>query len=121
MRDLTVVLPVLNEEQNLPAALASVGGVARIVVVDSGSTDRTAAIARSAGAEVVQFRYDGSGPKKKAWILSELPISTAWTMLLDAAERVPAALWAEIDEVLEHSSPARGYYVDRELHFMGRV
>lgn len=121
MRDLTVVLPVLNEEQNLPAVLESVKGVRRVVVVDSGSTDATVDIATHAGAEVVQFDYEPGGPKKKAWLLSELEITTRWVLLLDADERIPASLWAEIDAVLTDPETASGYYVDRELHFMGRV
>lgn len=121
MRNVTVVLPVLNEEQNLPAALESVTGVRRVVVVDSGSTDATATIATQAGADVVQFAYKPGGPKKKAWLLRELQITTDWVLLLDADERVPPSLWAEIDAVLSDPNPAAGYYVDRQLHFMGRV
>lgn len=115
----TVVLPVLNEERNLAAALESVRWSPQVIVVDSGSTDRTVAIAQSFGAQVVQFHYDGSGPKKKNWALRHLDFAHEWVLLLDADERVPAALRDEIARAVA-ADEADGYYLDRDLHFMGR-
>lgn len=116
---LTVLLPVLNEELNLPAALASVAWAEQVIVVDSYSTDATAAIARAAGAEVVQFDYAGVGPKKKAWAQANAPIRNEWVLVLDADERVTGALRAEIETAI--AIPDRdGYYIDREFVFMGR-
>jgi glycosyltransferase involved in cell wall biosynthesis len=117
---LTVVLPVLNEQDNLPAALASVAWAEEVVVVDSHSTDATAEIARAAGARVVQFSYPGHGPKKKAWALATLDIRSDWVLLLDADERVTSELRAEIERAIaggEHD----GYYLDRDFVFMGRA
>lgn len=116
---LTVILPVRNEEENLPAALASVDWADRVIVIDSHSTDRTVEIADSAGAEVVQFDYPGRGPKKKAWALRNLEPDNDWAFLLDADERVTPALRAEIEEAISDDECA-GYYVDREFVFMGR-
>jgi len=116
---LTVLLPVLNEELNLPAALASVAWADQIIVVDSHSTDATSTIARAAGVEVVQFDYPGTGPKKKAWALANATIRNEWMLVLDADERVTNALHAEIELAIaggEHD----GYYIDREFIFMGR-
>ena len=55
--DLTIALPVRNEERNLPGCLAAIGNglASRIVVIDSGSTDRTQQIAKEFGADVVDF------------------------------------------------------------------
>jgi glycosyltransferase involved in cell wall biosynthesis len=116
---LSVVLPVRNEEENLPDALASVEWVDEVVVVDSHSTDRTVEIARAAGARVVQFDHTPGGPKKKAWALTNLPLRNDWVFLLDADERVPPPLRDEIERTIgraEHD----GYYVDRDMIFMGR-
>ncbi len=115
----TVVIPALNEAQNLSGALASVGWAAQVMVVDSQSTDQTADIARAAGAEVVQFDYSGHGPKKKSWALQHLDFRGDWVLFLDADERVTPALRAEIESVLESAS-ADAYYIDREFRFMGR-
>ncbi len=116
---LTVLMPVLNEELNLPAALASVAWADQVIVVDSHSSDRTVAIARAAGEEVVQFDYAGVGPKKKAWALAHAPIRNEWVLVLDADERATDALRVEIEAAIaadEHD----GYYIDREFMFLGR-
>ena len=115
----SVVLPVLNEERNLPKALESVWWASEIFVVDSGSTDETTVIAERHGARVVQFSYEPGGPKKKAWSLRNLPFSNEWTFYLDGDESISEALRAEIERVL--SAPEQdGYYVDREFIFRGR-
>lgn len=115
----TVIVCVLNEEENLPDALASVTWAARVVVVDSHSTDRTAEIAVRFGAELVQFDYPGSGPKKQQWILEHLDFGTEWALYLAADERITPALRADIEAALA-SGAADGYCIDREFVFMGR-
>jgi glycosyltransferase involved in cell wall biosynthesis len=115
----TVIFPVKDEEENLPDALASVAWANEVIVVDSQSRDRTAEIAGAAGAEVVQFRHEPGGPKKKAWALGNLAPRNEWLLLLDGDERVPDALRAEIEEAVARGDK-EGYYVDRELVFMGR-
>lgn len=86
-----VVVLTRNEEDNIAACLA---GTARIggptLVVDSGSTDRTAALAREAGAEVVDFDWDGRYPKKKQWSIDHATrrFGPRWVLLLDADERL---------------------------------
>lgn len=119
MTPLSVVLPVLNEEANLADALASVRFADEVFVVDSGSRDRTCEVARAAGAEVVQFRHEPNGPKKKAWSLRNLPFSHEWVLFLDGDERITPELQAEIEAVVR--DPKRdGYYMDREMIFRGR-
>jgi glycosyltransferase involved in cell wall biosynthesis len=115
----TVIVPVLNEEANLPAALASLRWADEIIVVDSGSTDRTVELAEEAGARVLQFRYDGKGPKKKEWTLEHVEPGNEWLFFLDGDERVTPELRAEIERTVADPT-AVGFYVDRELVFMGR-
>jgi glycosyltransferase involved in cell wall biosynthesis len=116
----SVILPVLNEAENLRAALASVAWADEVCVVDSGSTDGTCAIARDAGAVVVRFVHHSGGPKKKAWALANLHLRNEWVLLLDADERVTPELRREIEDVLRHGS-YDGYYLDREMIFRGRI
>ncbi len=116
---LTVLLPVLNEERNLPAALASVAWAEQVIVVDSHSTDRTAEIAAAAGARVLQFDYAGTGPKKKAWALANAPIRHEWVLILDGDERVTEALRGEIESAIGDERND-GYCIDREFIFLGR-
>ncbi len=114
----TVLLPVLNEEDNLPEALASVDWADQVVVVDSHSSDRTVDIAERAGAEIVQFDYPGHGPRKKSWALEHLRPRNEWVLLLDADERVTPRLRAEIRAAVA-SDRFDGYCLDREVVFMG--
>jgi glycosyltransferase involved in cell wall biosynthesis len=115
----TVVLPVLNEEQNLATALDSVAWASEIIVVDSGSTDDTIAIAEAHGAKVVQFRYARGGPKKKAWSLRNLPFSNEWALYLDGDERITDRLSIEIGSAVASGSHD-GYYLDREFIYRGK-
>ena len=115
----SVIVLALNEEQNLPDALASVAWADEVFVVDSGSTDRTVEVATAAGANVARFEYRGHGPKKKRWALEHLPFRNDWILFLDADERVTPALRAEIEAAVRDGG-ATAYYIDRELVFMGR-
>ena len=69
----SVLVPVKNEAANLRRCLASVAWADQVVVVDSCSTDGTQQIAASLGAEVVQFAFSGTWPKKKNWALDHVP------------------------------------------------
>lgn len=115
----SVLLPVRNEELNLEPALASVGWASEVWVVDSRSTDRTLEIARRHTDLIVQFDYPGHGPKKKNWALDRLPFANDWVLILDADERVPPALAAEIEAAVA-AGVADGYHLDRDYVFMAR-
>ena len=68
---ISVLIPTKNEERNIRKCIESVAWADEVYVVDSRSTDRTSEIARSLGAEVVAFAWDGKGPRKKNWALEE--------------------------------------------------
>lgn len=117
---LSILIPARNEMNNLPGCLAAVCGWAdEVVVVDSGSTDGTAAFAERQGARVLQFQYAGGWPKKRQWALDTFPFRNGWILLLDADEVPGEGIKAEIDAAL--SSPAAdGYYLRYEIVFLGR-
>lgn len=117
----SVLIPIRNEAANLPRCLASVAWADEIVVVDSQSTDNSAAIARAAGAEVVQFHYTGTGPKKKNWALAHLPFRHAWVFILDADEVMPPAAAAEFAALIAaDGGGCTGFWINRRFMFMGR-
>lgn len=116
---ITVVIPVKNEEKNLPRCLERLSRFARVVVVDSGSTDRTPEIAREAGAEYVRFQWSGAFPKKRNWYLLNHEITTPWVLFLDADEYIPYSFVDELERVLPTTSHA-GFWIHYENHFMGR-
>jgi glycosyltransferase involved in cell wall biosynthesis len=120
-RDLpiTVAVPVRNEETGLAACLERLGRFARVVVIDSGSTDRTCEIARAHGADVVQFQWNGRFPKKRNWFLCEHPPTTPWVLFLDADELVDDAFCDELTRALP-GTPHAGFWLTYDNWFMGR-
>ena len=105
-----------NEERKLPGLLATLGWVDEIVLVDGGSADRTAAIARAAGARVFERPFDDFA-RQQNYALS-LPASD-WILSLDADERPTAAMIAEIQAVVAGSRHA-GYRVRVRSSIFGR-
>ena len=116
----TVVIPVLDEELNLPACLDALGDAfEKILVVDSGSTDRTCEIAEQAGVQVLQFEWDGNYPKKRNWTLENFDFQTEWVLFLDADERVTPELIEELRSTLLNT-PHVGFRISFINWFMGR-
>ncbi len=114
---LSVLVPVKNEAANLTGCLASVSFAREIVVVDSGSTDSTQAIAAAAGAQVVQFVWDGKLPRKKNWALENIPWQHEWVLIIDADERITRELESEIREAIRHVD-VDGFYLNRRFWFL---
>jgi glycosyltransferase involved in cell wall biosynthesis len=117
---LSVIIPVKNEEANIGACIDSVAWADQIFVVDSRSSDATCEIAAAKGARVVQFAFTGGWPKKKNWALENLPFAHDWVLLLDADERVPAALAGEISSHRRDPKGCDGFYMNRRMLFLGR-
>ncbi len=115
----TVIIPTRNEAQNLPRCLESLTEFSEVYVVDSQSADETIEIARSAGAKIVQFRYQGGWPKKRQWAMDTLPLMNDWVFLLDADEAVTPDLMHEIREALPNPH-IDGYYIPLRMVFLGK-
>jgi len=97
---ITVIIPVYNEEINLPPCLDLLKDIPHKIVVDSGSTDRTVEIAQAAGCKVMKFEWNGHFPKKRNWAMFNHQFETPWVMFLDADERVTQAFKDELVRVL---------------------
>lgn len=121
----TAIVLTLNEEENLGACLESVAGWARdVLVVDSGSTDRTTEVAHRYGARVVTHPFETHARQWK-WAFASLPKSTEWILALDADQRVTPPLRDEIAKVVAREGDARGRppagcYLKRKQIFRGR-
>jgi glycosyltransferase involved in cell wall biosynthesis len=119
---LSVVLITQNEERNLPRTLESVmplvrDGKGEIIVVDSGSTDRTVEIARSHGAKVFVEPWKGfAGQKNSAMDKASMD----WVLQLDADEALEADLAAEMEVALKTNSAMSGFWIRRKNFFLGR-
>ncbi len=93
----TAVVLTLDEAVHLPDCLASLAWADGVVVLDSGSTDATVAIARAAGATVAHHPFENYS-RQRQHALDLVP--TPWVLFVDADERVPPALAAEIRAVV---------------------
>lgn len=115
---LSAILITRDEAADLPDCLASLAFCDEIVVVDSGSTDATVAIAEGAGARVtVTSDWPGFGPQKQR----ALDLATGdWVLSIDADERIPADLAAEIRAVIAGGGAEAGFRLNRRSSFLGR-
>jgi len=114
---LSVVIITLNEEHNLPRCLSSVTWATEIMVIDSGSTDRTQDIAREAGARVLQHDWEGYGQQKN-WALGQT--TQPWVLFLDADEVVSKGLKEELIAFIANPGKFHGAAVPRKTWFLGR-
>lgn len=115
----SVVILTLNEERNLPACLASVAGCDDIVVLDSGSTDRTHDIARSAGARVLVNPFVNFAEQRN-FAHAHAQFRHPWVFHLDADEQMTPALFAECARVAAENPPLDGFYAAPHMMFHGR-
>ncbi|HSR36473.1 MAG TPA: glycosyltransferase family 2 protein, partial [Desulfurivibrionaceae bacterium] len=113
---LSVAIITMDEEARLADCLASVAFADEVVVVDSGSTDSTVAIAAGHGAKVVRQEWLGFGRQKQRAIDQ---CRNQWVLVLDADERIPSATAQEIAAALEHPAYA-AYSLPRQNFFCGR-
>ena len=117
----SVLIPCMNEEDNLPRCLAGVVWADEIFVVDSQSEDGTAKIAEEADASVVQFKYSGGWPKKKNWALENLPFRNEWVLIVDADEVMPIEAKEEIRAIVSDSEEIHsGYWINRRYFFLDK-
>ncbi|GHB95284.1 glycosyltransferase family 2 protein [Cerasicoccus arenae] len=119
--DLTIVLPVRNEAENLGAALQSIGSdlAQAIVVVDSNSEDDTVKIAQEHGAHVINFQWNGQFPKKRNWFLREHKPKTKWVLFLDADEWLTEEFKTELRAALA-DTPHVGFWLNYSIYFLGQ-
>ena len=122
MKDITAIVLTQNEEQNIRECIKSVEGfVKRVVVVDSGSTDKTLEIAKELGADVYYNKFDYYA-RQFNWGIDNTNIDTEWILRLDADERFTPELNAELSKIIdEHQGDdVNGITISADLYFMGK-
>ena len=122
MIDATAIIMTKNEEKNIVDCLLSMKDFAkRCVVIDCGSTDRTVELARENGADVYfhEFEYYA---KQFNWGIDNCDIDTEWIIRLDADERFPKELNAEIEGLIEKhkDEEMNGITIEANFFFLGR-
>lgn len=113
---LSIVIITKNEEKVISDAIKSAQFADEVVVLDSGSTDKTCEIAQALGAKVYQQDWLGFGPQKNRAV--ELA-SNDWIFVLDSDERITEELKSELIEELKEPK-FDGYFVARLNNFFGK-
>ena len=115
---ITVIIPTLNEADQIGALVSSLSWAGEIIVADGGSTDGTVDLARKAGAKVLESTGPTIAAQRNAAIGQA---SNQWVLAVDSDERVSDELKAELSRVvMAPAHPAyrirrRNYYLGREL------
>jgi len=115
---ISVLILTLNEEVNIADCLDSVAWADDVLVLDSGSTDRTVEIAHDRGARVMHREFDDFASQRN-YGLQEGNLQYDWVLHLDADERVPPALREELHATVGRENK-QAYRVPSKLMFQGR-
>ena len=116
---ISVVIPVKNEERNLPLCLEKLASFSEVVIVDSQSTDRTAEIVNSFGFKLINFKWNGHFPKKRNWTLRNVNLKNDWVLFLDADEFLTQDFIDEISIIIK-STKHKAFWLSYNNHFMGK-
>ncbi|TSC59866.1 MAG: glycosyl transferase family protein [Parcubacteria group bacterium LiPW_15] len=117
---ISLIILTYNEEANLPKCLKSVEGLAaEIVIVDSGSTDKTKEIAEKFGAKFIVHEFKNQADQFN-WALANIELKGDWILRLDADEELLPELKEEIRAKLpDVSEDVCGLYLNRRNYFKG--
>lgn len=116
MLNLSATIITLNEEKNLAQCLESLKGlVDEIILVDSGSSDKTIEIAKMYGAKIYHRKFDNFANQKN-FALEKA--SGRWVLSIDADENIPEELAQEIRQVLE-TNQFSGFLIPRRNFILG--
>ncbi len=117
MPAISAILITYNEQSDLPEALESLRGVTdEIVVVDSGSTDRTCEIAQSLGARVVLRPFTNFGEQKN---FAAGQAAHDWLLSLDADERLSGELRESVAAWKQSEPECAAYQMNRKPNYLG--
>ncbi len=114
---LSIIIICKNEERHIQDCLESVNWADEIIVLDSGSSDKTVEICRQFTDKVHVTDWPGFGKQKqRALELATQP----WVLSIDADERITPESKKEILEIVRNPKSYEGYYLPRSSNFCGR-
>lgn len=117
---ISILIPTLNEAENLAELLPLLAWAAEIVVVDSLSEDATAEVVAKAGARLISRAYT-TPSEQKNWAIPQCQYD--WVLIFDADERPTPALIEEVQNFIStqaESSDFDGFWIGRTNHFLGQ-
>ena len=115
---ISITLITLNSEKTLKSVLEAVYWADEIVLVDSGSTDKTLEIARQFNAKIVYRAFDGYGSQKN---FATSQASNDWILSLDDDEILTPKLQQEIQNLSLSTTDYEGFKIPRSLIFLGKL
>ncbi len=116
--NVTAVVLTFNEEDLIVNCLNSLSWAKRVVLVDSGSTDKTVEYARKKGCDIYSNPWPGFS-KQRNWSLDNTDIQTDWVLFIDADEEVPPSLQNEILFTIKNTD-CSAFYLSYKVMFMGK-
>jgi glycosyltransferase involved in cell wall biosynthesis len=118
----SVIISSKCEELSIARCVQAVSEFSQIVVVDSASPDRTQELAKEAGAEVVNYVWNGRYPKKKQWCLENIELRNEYVLFIDADEKPSRKLIEEISTLAKSREIERfaAYDISLDYHFLGK-
>lgn len=119
----TVIIVTKNEGRNIANCLRSLGQeFDDVLVVDSESTDDTKKMAAMLGAKTYDFVWNKQYPKKRQWILDNIPMKYDWVLFLDADERMTPLLIKEIEQTLRTDPEnATGFFIRGQYYHHNKI
>ena len=114
---ISATIITFNEERNIPRVIESLRCADEVVVIDSGSTDRTVEIAAKLGARVVESPWRGFAGQKN---FASENASFDWILSLDADEALSEALEGEIWQIKKNGPEFDAYTMPRLAQYLGR-
>ncbi len=117
---IAAVILTLNEAAVLPRCLAAIPAAMPVVIVDSGSTDETLAIARARGCHILQRVWSGFADQRN-FALEQLADPIDWVVFIDADEVFPDAIWSWTRENLTPGQAAQVIYLSQRIHIGGAM
>lgn len=124
MADVTFIILTKNEEINIKDCLESIKGLAqRVVIIDSGSTDKTLDIAKKYEfVDIYEHPFENYA-RQFNWGIDNTNIKTKWTFRLDADERLTPTLCKELEKIMidHENDDVNGATMEAWLYFMGKI
>ena len=118
---ISVLVTTKNEERHIARCLDALTDFEEVIVIDSHSEDRTVEIAKSKGARVEDYQWNGQYPKKRQWCLDNLNIGYNWIFMVDADEVLTADIIEEIGVLTKKENKAAGFFVKGRYAWKGKV
>ncbi len=116
---LAAIILTYNEAQHVADCIETLRFADAMIVFDSHSSDQTVELARNAGAQVIQNRFENYAQQRNA-ALDAVRESADWVLFVDADERVPQALAVEVRASIERAGYA-GFRIPRDNYIFGKL